>query len=90
MVLQLQGCVTEKKQTVVEFTLRTLKEIPWTDLTSYFKILHPTEFLGLEDRLALKMKVLQLFDTPLRTSIYQSTRRKNKQQSSCRKYLLFI
>jgi len=55
MVLQLQGCVTEKKQTVMEFTLRTLKEIPWTDLTSYFKILHPTDFsrtrrpLGLKD-----------------------------------------
>ena len=54
MVLQLQGCVTEK-QTVMEFTLRTLKEIPWTDLTSYFKILHLTDFsrtrrpLGLED-----------------------------------------
>jgi len=44
MVLQLQGCVTEKNQTVMEFTLRTLKEIPWTDPTSYFKILHPTDF----------------------------------------------
>lgn len=44
MVLQLQGCVTEKNQTVMEFTLRTLKEIPWSDLISYFKMLHPTDF----------------------------------------------
>jgi len=36
------------------------------------------------------MKVVQSFDMPLRASIYQSTRRKNKQQSWRRKYLLFI
>jgi hypothetical protein len=44
MVLQLQACVTEKNQTVMEFILRTLKEIPWIDLAISLKILHPHRF----------------------------------------------
>jgi hypothetical protein len=66
MVLQLQACVTEKNQTVMEFTLRTLKEIPCTGFTSLAQ--------------KTKSKLPQSFDTPVCTSIYQSTRRKNKEQ----------
>lgn len=81
IALQLQACVTEKNQTVMEFTPRTLKEITWTDLTSSFKIKLTSQiFLGLEDRLTLKVTVLKSFDTPVCTSIYQSTRHKNKEQ----------